>query len=138
MIILAIDHGIKNIGVAVCDELEIAARSLTVIEHTSKDEDAKKVAELIGETLAKEVIVGVSYDEDGVPNEAGRRALNFLDVLKGMIDIPISAWDESLTTADAKALRLEMGVSKKKRKGHHDSLAAALLLQSYIDDRNGA
>lgn len=138
MIILAIDHGIKNIGVAVCDELEIAARSLTVINHVSKDADADNVVKLVEQTSAKEVIVGVSYDEEGEPNESGRRSINFIEVLTGKLNIPVSGWDESLTTADAKALRLEMGSSKKNRKGHQDGLAAALLLQSFIDDRNGA
>lgn len=133
MIILAIDHGTKLIGVAVCDELEIAARPLCVFPHTSKEKDAQQVVQLIAENKAEKVLIGVSYTEDGFPNDSGWRALNFMSVLQAQTSCPVETWDESLTTQDARAIKLQMGLSKKKRQGHHDSTAAAVLLQEYID-----
>lgn len=133
MIILGIDHGMKNIGIAICDEMNIAARSLKTIPHVSKLVDARNVLTTAGDLGAVRIIVGVSYDEEGFPNEAGQRALNFLETLRAEGNIDAQAWDESLTTSDAKALRLETGRSRKARVGHHDALAAAILLQSYID-----
>lgn len=133
MIILAIDHGSKNIGVAVCDELEIAARPLALISHTNKEEDAKAIANLVKKYEVEKVILGVSYTEDGDPNEAGRMAINFGRVLASWISVPMEVWDESLTTQDAIELKLTLGVRQKKRAGHHDATAAALLLQNYID-----
>ena len=136
MIILAVDHGSKNIGVAVCDELEIAARPLCILEHKSKEEDAAEVAELIKVYHAEKVLLGVSYAEEGNPNEAGRMAINFGRVLTLRISVPIEIWDETLTTRDAVALKVQQGIRRKKRAGHHDATAAALLLQDYIDNKH--
>jgi len=133
MRILAVDHGMKNIGLAICDELMVAARELTIISHTTREKDADEIARLALENQVGKIIVGVSYDEDGEPNEAGKRALNLIEALMKNLTIEIIGWDESLTTADAKQLKFEQGVSRKQRKGHHDALAAAILLQGFID-----
>lgn len=133
MIILSVDHGMKNIGVAVCDELMIAARAVQSIPHKSKGADAKAIIEIANHLNANRIIVGVSYNEEGEPNEAGIRALNFIEIIQSITTLEVLPWDESLTTADAKSLRLETGRSKKARLGHHDALAASILLQSYID-----
>lgn len=133
MRIIAVDYGMKNIGLAICDELLISARQLEIIKHTTREKDAETVAELASTLQAGKIIVGVSYDESGDPNEAGRQAINFMDELRSKTKIEVIAWDESLTTKDATRIKLEMGTSKKYRKGHHDGLAAAVLLQDYID-----
>jgi len=133
MRILAVDFGMKNIGIAICDELMIAARELAIINHTNREKDTAEIVNLALENQASKIIVGVSYDEDGKPNEAGKQALNLIETLEKNLEIEIIGWDESLTTEDAKQVKLEQGVSKKQRKGHHDALAAAILLQGYID-----
>lgn len=135
MIYLSVDHGTKNIGIAICDELGIAARSLCVVPHISKEADAATIAKLAEENLAEMILVGVSYNEDGDPNDAGRRAINFMATLKAVTPLDVIPWDETLTTQDARAYKIEMGVSKKRRQGHHDSSAAAVLLQDYLDSR---
>ena len=78
-------------------------------------------------------MIGQSFDEEGRPNLAGRRAARFAEALKTQIRIPIVMWDESFSTQDARAARLEIGASRKKRAGHLDELAATLILQSYLE-----
>jgi putative holliday junction resolvase len=106
---------------------------LTVIEHVSRALDAAQVAALAAEHDAGLIIVGQSFDEQGHPNAAGRSAARFAEALRGQTQTPVEMWDESLSTHDARASRIELGLSRKKRAGHHDSLAAVVILQSYLE-----
>jgi putative Holliday junction resolvase len=133
MRILAVDHGEKHIGLAISDPTATIASPLKVIQHVSRLMDAAQVANLAAEHDAALVVVGQSFDEDGKPNLAGRRAAKFAEALKGQTLIPVILWDESFSTQDARAARIEMGVSRKKRAGHMDELAAVMILKSYLD-----
>lgn len=133
MRILAVDHGEKRIGLAVSDETARLARPLTVLKHVSRALDAARVAEIATEQGAGLVLVGQSFDLDGKPNPAGRSAARFADALKLQTDLPVLLWDEALTTRDAQNAALAMGLGRGKRAGHLDDLAAAVLLQSYLD-----
>ncbi len=133
MRILAVDHGEKHIGLALSDQTATIASPLKVIEHTSRLMDAAQVANLAAEHEAALIVIGQSYAEDGKPNLAGRRAAKFAEVLREQTQIPVILWDESFSTQDARAVRIEMGVSRKKRSGHMDELAAVMILKSYLD-----
>lgn len=133
MRILAVDHGEKNIGLAISDPTATIATPLTVIKHTSRLMDAAQVANLAGENDVGLIVVGQSLDEDGKPNLAGRRAARFADALREQTQIPVVLWDESFSTHDARAARIEVGVSRKKRAGHMDELAAVMILRSYLE-----
>lgn len=135
MRILAVDHGEKRIGLALSDPSGTIASPLTVIKHVSRPIDAAQVAELAAQHEAELIVVGQSFDEDGAPNLAGRRAAKFAEALKEQTQIPVELFDESFSTRDAQAAVIEMGVSRRKRAGHHDSLAAAMILRSYIESR---
>ena len=133
MRILAVDHGEKRIGLALSDPTATIASPLTVIKHTTRLMDAAQVANLASENDVELIIIGQSFDEEGNPNLAGRRAANFADVLNGQTNIPIHLVDESFSTQDARSTVIEMGLPRKKRKGHHDALAAVMILRSYIE-----
>ena len=133
MRILAVDHGQKNLGLALSDETGSLARPLGIVAHVSKVVDAAQVAERALVLGAGCIIVGVSYDEAGIPNSAGRRAMNFAEALRQQTELPVELWDESLTTQDARAARIAGGVPRNKRAGHLDDVAAAVLLQDYLD-----
>jgi len=133
MRILAVDHGEKRIGLALSDPTAIIASPLAVIEHVSRTVDAAQVATLASEHDAGLILVGQSFDEEGRPNAAGRSAARFAEALRGQTQVPVQMWDESLSTQDARASRIELGVSRKKRAGHHDALAAVVILQSYLE-----
>ncbi len=133
MRILAVDHGEKRIGLALSDPTATIANPLTVIRHVSRAIDAGQVAALAAEHEAGLIVVGQSFDEDGRPNLAGRRAARFAEALRQQTSLPVELWDESFSTQQARAARLQMGVSRKKRAGHLDEMAAAVILQSYLD-----
>lgn len=135
MRILAVDHGEKRIGLALSDPTATLASPLRVIKHVSRLLDAVQVANLAVENEVGLIVIGQSFDEEGNPNLAGRRAAKFADALKEQTKIPIELFDESFSTQDARATRIEMGVSRKKRAGHMDELAAVMILRSYLESK---
>ena len=135
MRILAVDHGEKRIGLALSDPTATIASPLRVVKHVSRLIDAAQVANLANENEVGLIVIGQSFDEEGNPNLAGRRAAKFAEALKEQTNIPIELFDESFSTQDARATRIEMGVSRKQRSGHMDELAAVMILRSYIEER---
>ena len=91
------------------------------------------MAALAEENDAGQIVVGQSFDEEGKPNLAGRRAAKFAQALREQTSIPVVLWDESFSTQDARAARIELGVPRRKRGGHQDALAAVVILQSYLE-----
>jgi len=133
---MAVDFGHKRLGLALSDETGMLARPLLVLPHVSRVVDAAQVAEMAATHAAGQIIVGVSYAEDGRMNTAGHSAARFAEALRQQTSLPVSLWDESLTTRDARTVRLSMGVSRKDRSGHLDDVAAAVLLQNYLDTQS--
>lgn len=133
MKILGVDHGEKRIGLAVSDSTGTIASPLKIIEHISRVVDAAQVAGIAAENNVELIVIGQSFDEEGRPNLAGRRAARFAEALKAQTQIPVVLWDESFSTQDARRARIELGVSRKKRAGHLDELAAQMILRSYIE-----
>jgi putative Holliday junction resolvase len=133
MRILAVDPGFKRIGLALSDPTGSIANPLTVVQHVARQLDAAVVAELAASHEAGLIIVGQSFDDDGNPSFEGRRSIRFAEALKTQTPIPVTLWEESFTTQDARLARIRMGVSRKSRSGHLDDLAATVLLQSYLD-----
>jgi putative Holliday junction resolvase len=130
---MSVDHGEKRIGLALSDPTATIASPFKVIEHTARLMDAAQVASLAQENEVGLIVIGQSFDEEGKPNLAGRRAAKFAAVLKEQTGIPIVLWDESFSTQDARWTRIELGVSRKRRGGHQDALAAVVILQSYLE-----
>lgn len=133
MRILAVDHGEKRIGLALSDPTATLASPLTVIKHVSRLLDAAQVADLAAQNEAGLIVIGQSFDDEGQPNLAGRRAAKFAEALREQTQIPVVLWDESFSTQDARSALLELGVSRKQRAGHHDALAAVMILRSYLE-----
>ena len=133
MRIMAVDHGEKRIGLAMSDPTGTIAKPFKVIEHISRLMDTAQVAGLALENEVGTIVIGQSFDEEGAPNLAGRRAAKFAQALREQTTIPVVLWDESFSTQDARATRIELGVSRQKRGGHQDALAAVVILQSYLE-----
>ena len=131
--ILAVDHGEKRIGLALSDPTATIASPLKVIEHVSRLLDAAQVASVAQENDVGLIVIGQSFDEEGRPNLAGRRAAKFAAALKEQTQTPVVLWDESFSTQDARAARIALGVSRKDRSGHQDALAAVMILRSYLE-----
>ena len=133
MRILAVDPGSKRIGLALSDLTGTIANPLTVLNHVARLMDAASVAELAVTHAVGRIVVGQSLDDEGQPTFEGRRAARFAEALKSQTTIPVVLWDESFTTREARSARIQMGVPRRKRRGHLDDLAATVLLQSYLD-----
>jgi putative Holliday junction resolvase len=108
---------------------------LGVIAHTSRQADAAEIAALARERGAGRIVVGQALDEHGEPTFEGRRAARLAAAIRLETPIPVLLWDESFSTYDARAAREALGSPKRKRRGHMDELAAAIILQSYLDSQ---
>ncbi len=133
MRILAIDPGSKNLGIAISDPTGNLARPLGVIRHTSRIQDSQRIAALAEEHQAELILIGQSLDEEGQPTFEGRRAARLAKAIQSYTNIPVLLWDESFSTSTARQARIAQGVPRKKRRGHLDEAAAAIILQSYLD-----
>jgi putative Holliday junction resolvase len=131
--VLAVDPGQKRIGVAVSDETGRLARPLKVIEHVARPVDAAAIVRLAVDAGVGLILVGQSVDDEGDLTFQGRGAVSLAAVIRELTAIPVEMWDEAFSTQDARALRLRMGSRRKGRSGHLDDVAAAVILQSYLD-----
>ncbi len=136
MRILAVDPGEKNIGVAISDPTGTIANPLTVVRHVGRLLDAAAIAGLAADHQAGLIVIGQSLDDDGRPTFEGRRSERFAQALRTQTAIEVILWDEGFTTHDARAARIALDVSRRKRAGHLDDLAATVLLQSYLDSHH--
>lgn len=133
MRILGVDPGEKRLGIAVSDPTRTLATPRTVLEHVSKSKNAAAIIRLAEEYGCTLIIIGAALDEDGQDTESSRRARNLAKAIREQTDIPVAMWDESGSTQTARAVAIEMGVPRSKRQGHLDDIAAAVILQSYLD-----
>lgn len=133
MRILAIDHGTKRIGIAISDELGVIAQPLEFIPAEPFAKFLERLKEIIRDKEVEELVVGMPRNMDGSYGPAALKVREFVGVLKEAVAMPITLWDERLTTAQANRLLVQANVRREKRKGKVDQTAAAILLQSYLD-----
>lgn len=131
--ILALDPGTKRIGVALSDELGWTAQPLETFERKSPEADAAHIKELVRRHDVREIVIGMPVHLSGRVGLAAQSAQQFLEMIQAAVGVPVVAWDERLTTKAAEQLLIEADVSRKKRKGAVDRVAAALLLKSYLE-----
>ena len=135
MRILAIDPGEKNIGIAISDPSGTIANPLAILRHVSRSINAASIAELASDHQVVHIIVGQALGEDNQPTPQSRRAARLAAAIRSQTSLPVDLWDESGSTQAARSALVSLNVSRNKRKGHHDDLAAAYILQSYLDSR---
>jgi len=137
MRILAIDHGSKRIGIAVSDELKMIAQPLEYILAEPADKFMVRLQELIRDKEVDLILVGMPRNMDGSYGPAAQKVQEFVAVLKGAVSVPIKLWDERLTSSQANRVLIQGNVRRDKRKEKVDAMAAAILLQSYLDGLGG-
>lgn len=133
--VLALDVGERRIGVAVSDPSQTLARSLKVLKRTSLPEDIAAIRRLAEEHQAVQIIVGYPRSMDGTVGETARQMEGFAREMERALQIPVLLWDERLSTVTAARLLSERGVSARRQRGRIDSVAAAVILQDYLDSR---
>jgi putative Holliday junction resolvase len=133
MRVLAIDHGTKRMGIAVSDELKMIAQPLEFIPAEPFAAFLKRLKELIQEKEVELILVGMPRNMNGSYGPAALNVQDFVASLKEAVTVPIQTWDERLTSAQANRLLVEGNVRRQQRKEKVDKMAAAILLQSYLD-----
>lgn len=131
--ILGLDLGDKTIGVAVSDAFGWTAQGVEVIRRTRLEEDLKRLSQLAAEYEAAEIVLGLPKNMNNTIGPRGEASIAFADVLRDQLQLPVHLWDERLSTASAQRTLLEADVSRKKRKQVVDKMAAAIILQHYLD-----
>ena len=132
-LLLGFDYGSKQIGVAVGQAITGQARELCVLKAQNGVPDWQKVEALIKEWQPDAIVVGLPLNMDGSPSEMSERAEKFARRLNGRFNVPVHMHDERLTTFEAKGQRLSQGQRGGYRENPVDALAAALLLQGWLE-----
>jgi putative Holliday junction resolvase len=133
MRILALDHGSKRIGVAVSDETKTIAQPLEYIPAEPFADFLARLKKIFAEKEIDLVLIGLPRNMDGSFGPAAQKVETFAAALKMAITIPIKLWDERLTSKMANRILIQGKVRRNKRKEKVDKMAAAILLQSYLD-----
>ena len=136
MRILGLDYGSKTVGVAVCDPLGITAQMVETIVREREDKLRRTLARiqaLVEEYKIERIVLGYPKNMNNTLGERAARTEEFKAALERRTGIPVILWDERLSTAAAERVLIERGVRREHRKETVDQIAAALILQGYLD-----
>ena len=133
MRIMSLDVGSRTIGIACSDALLMTAQGIETIRRTSLEKDFNRLQELIAEYEVHELVVGMPKNMNGTKGERAEKTEEFVEKMKEVIDLPVSYWDERLSTVMAERQLIAADVSHKKRKSVIDKMAAVVILQGYLD-----
>lgn len=133
--IMGLDLGSKTIGIALSDELGIAAHAMKTISRQSIKKDLAAIGDLVSTYEVHRIVVGLPIQMTGTLGIEAKKVLKFVDEIKRALSVSVTTWDERLTTVQAERVLLEAGLSRKKRKRVIDKTAATLILQSYLDTK---
>jgi len=132
---MGLDFGNKTIGIAVSDALGLTAQAKGVIRRTNLRDDLHIIKEYLEKYEIDEIVIGMPRNMDGSKGESARKVQAFVNFLRNNLDLKITLWDERLTSVQAEKILLAADLSRKKRKKVIDQLAAAIILQSYLESR---
>lgn len=133
--ILAVDPGAKRVGLALSDESRSVASPLRTLPAEPLPTLAGRIAEVAREVHAVEVVVGLPKNLDGSSGEAAHGARRLAEELKRSTRLPVSLYDERLSSAEAERQLVGQGMRREKRRLVVDQLAATLVLQSFLERR---
>ena len=136
MRILGLDYGSKTVGVAVCDPLGLTAQAVETITRSQENKLRRTLArleELIAEYEIETIVLGYPKNMDDSIGERARKTEQFRDMLARRTGLPVVLWDERLTTIEANEILIQSGIKREDRKKVIDKIAAALILESYLN-----
>lgn len=136
MKIVALDIGTVRIGIASSDIMEIIASAHAVYKRKNNSADVKFIADLVNDLQAGQIVIGLPLKMDGSEGQSVEMARQFGEELSKLVQVPIVYQDERLSTVTAQKILIEAGMRREKRKDKVDSLAATIILQSYLDKRS--
>jgi len=130
---LAIDYGIKRTGLAICDPAETIASPLCVIE--GQKELPQKIAEVVKKENVGAIVLGLPLNMDDSTGPQANLVFQFAEQLEKLLDIPIHFQDERLSSFSAEGKLASAEFSRKKRKKHLDAVAAAEILEAFLEQK---
>lgn len=137
---LCLDVGERRIGVAISDPTGTIARPLQALEHRSRKEDFSAIRALVDEHDVDAVVVGRPLSLNGSVGPQAERVDRYTEALAEDLDVPVISWDERFSTATADEILRKTRKEKAKRRaranGEIDAIAAAVILQSYLDSQS--
>ncbi|MBN1484599.1 MAG: Holliday junction resolvase RuvX [Chloroflexia bacterium] len=136
--LLGLDLGQRRIGVALSDPGAMLATPLTTIHLPEAYAGQQEVRALVEQHEVVRVVVGLPLLLDGGEGEEAAHVRAWVERLCQQLSVPLELWDERLSTAGAERALLEGGLSRRRRRQHRDAVAAALILQSYLDAHMGS
>lgn len=137
--IMGLDFGSKTIGVAVCDPLGITAQGLETIERKAENklrQSLARIEEIVKEYDVEEIVLGYPKNMNNTIGERAQKTEEFKEMLERRIDIPVTLWDERLTTVEAERTLIESNVRREDRKKYIDKIAAVFILEGYLYARS--
>ncbi|MDP4177514.1 MAG: Holliday junction resolvase RuvX [Bacillota bacterium] len=133
MRVIGLDVGDRTIGVAVSDPLGYTAQGITTIRRKSIENDLAELKDICDKYNADTLLVGLPKNMNGTLGPQSEKVMEFCEIVKEKIALPIKMWDERLTTVAAHRIMLEADLSRAKRKKIVDKIAATFILQGYLD-----
>lgn len=131
--ILGIDFGDSRTGFAISDENNFLARTLETFSKKGIENVRARAVEIASEYNVEKIVLGLPKNMNGTIGDRGKKSQKLARLLTESLEIPVVLWDERLTTVSAHNLMNETNVRGKKRKESVDKIAAAFILQSYLD-----
>jgi len=133
--VLAIDFGRARTGLAISDELGLLAHPLETVKSANMKAVVQRIAILVREKNIECVVVGLPRNMDGSHGGAAEAVLAFVEKLRAQLSVPVVTWDERLTTVAANRALRDAGRSTRSTRGCVDQVAAQMILQGYLDQR---
>ncbi len=131
---LGLDIGDRKIGVALSDPGGILASPFTIIDREGERQDIEAIISIINQHQVKQIVVGLPRSMNGSVGKQAEKVKVFVQGLSSHTDVSVEFRDERLTTVSAKRLMQAANIKKTKRKARDDAVAAALILQGYLDE----
>ncbi len=135
MRILSVDYGTKRIGLATADEFGLAVRGVKTLPSYGIKRDAHRLVEYANNLNAQAIIVGMPLRMAGDVGPSAQRVQKLVTQLSKLTPLPITLWDERLTTEEANQWMIEHGIKPRQRQSLRDQIAACLILEDYLASR---
>lgn len=133
--VMGIDYGDVRIGIAVSDLMGWTAQGLETIHRKGEEHDLDRIGELIEQYDVNKIVLGFPKNMNNTIGPRGELSQQFAAILQEKFGLPVLLWDERLSTMAAERMLVSADVSRKKRKQVVDKMAAAIILQNYLDSQ---
>ncbi|MDO8426905.1 MAG: Holliday junction resolvase RuvX [Deltaproteobacteria bacterium] len=135
MRVMGLDLGTKTIGVAISDEGGLIAQPVSTLKRVSIKKDLEALLKMAEDYAIEGFVVGMPINMDGTEGPRSKAVLKFVELLKERTRLPVSTWDERLSTVAVTRVLIEGDLSRSRRKEVVDKMAASYILQGFLDSR---